>query len=79
MDQGVDDLRVGATASLDLGARGLAERQRGVCQDFAHLGLVLFRSIGIPARYVSGYFHPSAEGRSASPGRARVTHGSRRG
>src|SRR5665213_2152329 len=36
--------------------------QRGVCQDFAHLGLVLLRSIGIPARYVSGYLHPSADG-----------------
>lgn len=36
--------------------------QRGVCQDFAHVGLVLLRDIGIPARYVSGYLHPSAEG-----------------
>lgn len=36
--------------------------QRGVCQDFARLGLVLLRTIGIPARYVSSYLHPSAEG-----------------
>ena len=35
---------------------------RGVCQDFAHVGLVLLREIGIPARYVSGYLHPSEEG-----------------
>jgi transglutaminase-like putative cysteine protease len=28
---------------------------RGVCQDFAHLLLGLCRSVGIPARYVSGY------------------------
>ena len=28
----------------------------GVCQDFAHVHLGLCRSIGIPARYVSGYF-----------------------
>ncbi len=27
----------------------------GVCQDFAHVLLALCRSIGIPARYVSGY------------------------
>jgi transglutaminase-like putative cysteine protease len=27
----------------------------GVCQDFAHLGIALCRSVGIPARYVSGY------------------------
>jgi transglutaminase-like putative cysteine protease len=31
---------------------------KGVCQDFAHLTLILLRSMGIPARYVSGYLHP---------------------
>lgn len=36
--------------------------RRGVCQDFAHLGIVMLREIGIPTRYVSGYLHPSAEG-----------------
>ena len=30
----------------------------GVCQDFAHLMLVMLRMIGIPARYVSGYICP---------------------
>ncbi len=29
--------------------------RRGVCQDFAHLLISMLRSIGIPARYVSGY------------------------
>jgi transglutaminase-like putative cysteine protease len=29
--------------------------RRGVCQDFAHLELACLRSLGIPARYVSGY------------------------
>jgi transglutaminase-like putative cysteine protease len=28
----------------------------GVCQDYAHVHLGLCRSVGIPARYVSGYF-----------------------
>ncbi|CAA0079230.1 putative protein [BD1-7 clade bacterium] len=32
----------------------LAHR-RGVCQDFAHLQIACLRSLGIPARYVSGY------------------------
>tara|TARA_R110000868_G_scaffold64985_4_gene195011 strand:+ start:5698 stop:6576 length:879 start_codon:yes stop_codon:yes gene_type:complete len=32
----------------------LSER-RGVCQDFAHLQISGLRSMGIPARYVSGY------------------------
>ncbi len=29
--------------------------RRGVCQDFAHLLISMLRSIGLPARYVSGY------------------------
>jgi len=37
----------------------LAER-RGVCQDFAHLEIACLRSLGLAARYVSGYLrtHP---------------------
>lgn len=31
------------------------EQRRGVCQDFAHIGVAACRSVGIPARYVSGY------------------------
>jgi transglutaminase-like putative cysteine protease len=36
--------------------------RRGVCQDFAHLMIGCLRSVGLPARYVSGYIltHPSA-------------------
>ncbi len=29
--------------------------RRGVCQDFAHLQISCLRSLGLPARYVSGY------------------------
>ncbi len=36
---------------------------KGVCQDFAHLTLILLRSMGIPARYVSGYLHPKRTAR----------------
>lgn len=35
-------------------SRVLRER-RGVCQDFAHLAITCLRSLGLPARYVSGY------------------------
>lgn len=37
-------------------------KRRGVCQDFAHLGIACLRSLGLPARYVSGYLrtHPPA-------------------
>ena len=31
------------------------EEKRGVCQDFAHLAITCLRSIGLSARYVSGY------------------------
>ncbi|MET0695573.1 MAG: transglutaminase family protein [Propionibacteriaceae bacterium] len=31
---------------------------QGVCQDYSHLALGALRSIGLPARYVSGYLHP---------------------
>ncbi|RYD22511.1 MAG: transglutaminase family protein [Verrucomicrobiaceae bacterium] len=31
------------------------KKRAGVCQDFAHLMLACLRSIGVPARYVSGY------------------------
>ena len=34
--------------------RVLADK-RGVCQDFAHLQIACLRSLGLPARYVSGY------------------------
>ncbi|MCW3092618.1 MAG: Protein containing transglutaminase-like domain [Ferruginibacter sp.] len=29
--------------------------RKGVCQDFAHLAIACLRSLGLPARYVSGY------------------------
>jgi transglutaminase-like putative cysteine protease len=31
------------------------EKRRGVCQDFAHLQIACLRSMGLAARYVSGY------------------------
>jgi transglutaminase-like putative cysteine protease len=31
------------------------KKRRGVCQDFAHLSIGCLRSLGLPARYVSGY------------------------
>jgi transglutaminase-like putative cysteine protease len=31
------------------------DNRRGTCENYAHLSLALLRSVGIPARYVSGY------------------------
>ncbi len=36
--------------------------RKGVCQDIAHLTLGMVRSVGIPARYVSGYLYPKSDG-----------------
>jgi transglutaminase-like putative cysteine protease len=55
----------GATAITTPLSRVLLDR-RGVCQDFAHLLIGLSRSIGIPARYVSGYT-VSATGDAGAP------------
>jgi transglutaminase-like putative cysteine protease len=50
----------GTTGVHSSGLDALAE-SNGVCQDFAHLTLMLLRSMGIPARYVSGYLHPNPD------------------
>jgi transglutaminase-like putative cysteine protease len=43
------------------------ESRRGVCQDFAHLEIACLRSLGLPARYVSGYLETKPP-----PGRPRL-------
>ena len=40
-------------------------KAKGVCQDYAHLAVALCRSIGIPARYVSGYFFAASDATGA--------------
>ena len=47
----------GVTGVQTTAAEAWAQRA-GVCQDIAHLTLGALRSVGIPARYVSGYLHP---------------------
>ena len=42
-------------------------RREGVCQDFAHLALAALRSVGLAARYVSGYLETRPP-----PGRPRL-------
>ncbi len=50
----------GATGVHSLAADAWESRS-GVCQDYAHLAVGALRHVGIPARYVSGYLHPSSE------------------
>ncbi len=44
----------GSTGSTTTACDVLLQRA-GVCRDFAHVAIALCRSLGIPARYVSGY------------------------
>jgi transglutaminase-like putative cysteine protease len=45
----------------------LQRSRRGVCQDFAHYLIALCRSVGVPARYVSGYLFAADSQDSATP------------
>lgn len=40
---------------------------KGVCQDFAHLGVAMCRSVAIPARYVSGYLYAADQTIAVAP------------
>lgn len=55
---GTTTVRTRASDALAIGS--------GVCQDFTHIALAMLRCRGIPARYVSGYLHPTS---GAEPGR----------
>jgi len=59
---------VGGRLAYEPGATEIGEpiteilaKGAGVCQDYAHLAVALCRSIGVPARYVSGYLFSSNE------------------
>ncbi len=45
----------------------IIETQRGVCQDFAHAEIAALRSLGLAARYISGYIRTYP-----APGRPRL-------
>ena len=45
----------------------------GVCQDFVHVGLAMFRAVGVPARYVSGYFYAVDGTEGAMPDDAEIS------
>lgn len=45
----------GLSTEIHTPARDALRQRKGVCQDFAHIMLACLRSLGLPARYVSGY------------------------
>jgi transglutaminase-like putative cysteine protease len=58
--------------STDIGTPALEalEKREGVCQDFAHILIASLRSIGLPAKYISGYILTNPP-----PGQARLIGG----
>ncbi|MEX0592344.1 MAG: transglutaminase family protein [Nitriliruptoraceae bacterium] len=54
------DFRPGATY-VGVGVDDVYGAGAGVCQDFAHLAVAMYRSALIPARYVSGYLFATSD------------------
>lgn len=54
-----------ATNPATTAAESFASR-RGVCQDHAHIFMVVARLIGVPARYVTGYLDTEEDGARAA-------------
>jgi transglutaminase-like putative cysteine protease len=63
--RGVMDYVPGVTEVSDTAAHAF-HLQRGVCQDHAHVMIACCRSLGIPARYVSGYLLTARDDHIAS-------------
>ena len=53
------------TTDIGVSLTDLLAGGAGVCQDFAHLAIGMLRSVGVPARYVSGYLFAADETASA--------------
>ncbi len=61
------------STSINTPLKTVLKERKGVCQDFSHLAIASLRSMGIPAKYVSGYIEtlppkgkPKLEGSDAS-------------
>ncbi len=50
----------GGVTDVSTPVKNVLATRKGVCQDFAHLEIAALRSLGLPARYISGYLltHP---------------------
>jgi transglutaminase-like putative cysteine protease len=56
-----------ASTTISTPVEQVFRQRRGVCQDFAHLMISMLRSLGLSARYVSGYLRTAPP-----PGRPRL-------
>ena len=56
------------TTEIGVSVDRIFSQRSGVCQDYAHLALALYRSLRIPARYVSGYLYSEDASTGDRPG-----------
>lgn len=55
------------TTVVGTSAADVFDHRSGVCQDYAHLALAAYRSLGLAARYVSGYLFATDSSSGAGP------------
>ncbi|WP_300343234.1 transglutaminase family protein [Nesterenkonia sp.] len=55
------------TTGVHSSAEASFAARKGVCQDLSHVAIGALRSLGVPARYVSGYIHPDPEAPVGQP------------
>jgi transglutaminase-like putative cysteine protease len=61
------------STSIEVPLQELMEKRHGVCQDFAHVMIGGLRSMGLAARYVSGYLRSGADVQGAEASHAWVS------
>jgi len=57
---------------VGMGIDDVLNQGKGVCQDFAHVAIAMCRSVGIPARYASGYLYAESQADGEMPVTAEV-------
>jgi transglutaminase-like putative cysteine protease len=61
------------STSIDMPLRDVLKKRKGVCQDFSHVMIGALRSLGLAARYISGYLRSSANYQGAEASHAWVS------
>ncbi len=62
-----------ASTSIEVPLQEVMDKRHGVCQDFAHVMIGALRSVGLAARYVSGYLRSGADVQGAEASHAWVS------
>ncbi len=72
--EGVNEMLdyVPGTTDVGVDVNEVVARGKGVCQDFAHVAIAMYRSLGVPARYVSGYLYAADQSVGDAPEEAEI-------